>query len=62
MGQPLDVACSVIMDSFVNKLPDLDVALSCFPKNKEVQVGAVKETKLPDKQTEILSKGLRKTT
>lgn len=56
------MACSVIMDSFVNKLPDLDVALSCFPKNKEVQVGAVKETKLPDKQTEILSKGLRKTT
>lgn len=32
LGQPpLYVAGSVIMDSFVNKLPDLEVGLSCFP-------------------------------
>lgn len=32
LGQPpLYVAGSVIMDSLVNKLPDLDVGLSCFP-------------------------------
>lgn len=39
------------MDSFVNKLLDLDVGLSCFLWNKDLQVDAVKETNLPDKQT-----------
>lgn len=48
------------MDGFVNKLPYFDASLSHFLQNKAVQVGAVKETNLPDKHMETLPKGLRK--
>lgn len=60
LGQPpFYVSGSVSTDSFINELPYFDVSVSHFLWNKALQVGAVKETNLPDKHKETLPKGLR---